>query len=146
MNELTHKLDKQIHLTDFYLDKILPVQNFTQLMNVIRNIVSNQEQFEKVEEMRKSFFSNFEDDISQISTENEESFVMPTGLKKFGALAQTQDICGGKKHNHSISNSSAGAASKKPKKSKKNDNLSRGSSYYASSFEKESESTDREGW
>ena len=101
MNELTHKLDKQIHLTDFYLDKILPVQNFTQLMNVIRNTLTTQEQFDKVEEMRKSFFSNFDDDISQISTENEASFEMPTGNAKFGALTQKADLCGKGDHLHS---------------------------------------------
>ena len=51
--------------------------------------------------MRKSFFSNFDDDISQISTENEASFEMPTGNAKFGALTQKADLCGKGDHAHS---------------------------------------------
>lgn len=40
LNLLYHKLSKDVSLTDFYLDKIAPIQNFTTVMNVARNIAN----------------------------------------------------------------------------------------------------------
>jgi hypothetical protein len=53
------KLNKESHLTDFFLDKILPVQTFTSMMHIVRTIAQTPEQLAKIEQMNAEFFDGF---------------------------------------------------------------------------------------
>ena len=68
-------------MTDFYLNKVLPVTNFTQMMTTFRSVVEEEEQLKKLQEVQDKFFKGLqptaEDDCltesiveSQIEEEN----------------------------------------------------------------------------
>lgn len=41
LTNMMFKLNKESHLTDFYLDKVLPVQTFTTIMTIVRTIAQS---------------------------------------------------------------------------------------------------------
>lgn len=46
-----NRLDKEQNMTDFYLNKVLPVTNFTQMMTTFRQFVDEEEQLTKLKEI-----------------------------------------------------------------------------------------------
>ena len=46
-----NRLDKEQNMTDFYLNKVLPVTNFTQMMTTFRSFVDEEEQLTKLKEV-----------------------------------------------------------------------------------------------
>ena len=55
--------------TDFYINKVLPVSQFTQLMNVIREIISDEGQLDSLAKLQKKFFY----DVAPFGTKKQHS-------------------------------------------------------------------------
>ena len=80
-NKDFNRLDKEQNMTDFYLNKVLPITNFTQMMTTFRSVVDEEEQLNKLQEVQDKFFKGLQpeatsDDLtesiieSQIEEEN----------------------------------------------------------------------------
>ena len=56
-NKDHNRLDKELNLTDFYLNKLLPINNFTQTMTTLRTVMDDEEQLEKLKHVQEKFFN-----------------------------------------------------------------------------------------
>ena len=58
-------------MTDFYLNRVLPITNFTQMMTTFRSIAEDEEQLKKLQQVQKKFFQDLnpvdEDDSQSIA-------------------------------------------------------------------------------
>jgi len=48
---------KQQHLTDYYLDKILPIQNFSHTLKIARTVVCDVDQLKELQRTQEEFFT-----------------------------------------------------------------------------------------
>ena len=53
----TSRISKDISNTDTFINKVLPVQNFTQLMTVLRSVLDEEHQIEALQKLHEQFFS-----------------------------------------------------------------------------------------
>ena len=65
-----NRLEKEQNMTDFYLNRVLPITNFTQMMTTFRSIAEDEEQLKKLQQVQKKFFQDLipsdEDDSQSI--------------------------------------------------------------------------------
>ena len=50
-NKDHNRLDKEVGLTDFYLNKILPINTFTQTLTAIRSVMDEEDQLKKLKKL-----------------------------------------------------------------------------------------------
>ena len=53
-----NRLEKEMNMTDFYLNKVLPVTSFTQMMTTLRTVTDDEDQLKKLQSIQKEFFKN----------------------------------------------------------------------------------------
>ena len=58
-------------MTDFYLNRVLPITNFTQMMTTFRSIAEDEEQLKKLQQVQKKFFQ----DINPVDEDDSQSIV-----------------------------------------------------------------------
>lgn len=52
----TLRIRKDLHDTDFVINKVQPVHIFTQLMTVLRSVLNEDEQIKELQKLNKQFF------------------------------------------------------------------------------------------
>ena len=69
-----NRLDKELNMTDLYLNKMLPIAQFTQTMTTLRTVMDDEDQLEKLKKIQEKFFNELdprtkepEDDITEYS-------------------------------------------------------------------------------
>ena len=58
-------------MTDFYLNRVLPITNFTQMMTTFRSISEDEEQLKKLKKVQKKFFQ----DLNPVDDDDTQSIV-----------------------------------------------------------------------
>ena len=58
-------------MTDFYLNRVLPITNFTQMMTTFRSIAEDEEQLKKLQQVQKKFFQ----DLNPVDEDDSQSIV-----------------------------------------------------------------------
>ena len=58
-------------MTDFYLNRVLPITNFTQMMTTFRSIAEDEEQLKKLQQVQKKFFQ----DLNPVDEDESQSIV-----------------------------------------------------------------------
>lgn len=53
----TSRISKDISDTDTFINKVLPVQSFTQLMTVLRSVLDEEHHIEALQKLHEQFFS-----------------------------------------------------------------------------------------
>ena len=69
-NKDHNRLDKELNLTDFYLNKVLPINNFTQTMTTLRTVMDDEEQLEKLKQVQDNFFKELNPKAAKSETES----------------------------------------------------------------------------
>ena len=60
------RIDKEVQNTDFYLNKVEPISHVTQLTNMLRCIIDDEDQLEKITEIQSQFFMDINSDPEEI--------------------------------------------------------------------------------
>ena len=66
-----NRLDKELNMTDFYLNKMLPITQFTQTMTTLRTVMDDEEQLEKLKKIQEKFFNELDPSTSTKEPEDD---------------------------------------------------------------------------
>lgn len=98
----TLKLRNELHETDFVINKIQPLHNFTQLMTVLRSVLNEEMQIKELQKLNKQFF--IQELGSEESNPELKQFLEPTdkpveieesessGLSSFSSISKDQGV------------------------------------------------------
>ena len=57
-NTSCENLRKEVENTDFFLNKVQPISNFTQTVHIMRNVIEEDDQLIRIQELQDQFFKD----------------------------------------------------------------------------------------
>ena len=77
----SHRIDKEVQNTDFYLNKVQPISHFTNLVTMLRSVIEDEDQLARIQEMQNGFFTALAPDQEEIKQHLAEQKMKEQKLK-----------------------------------------------------------------
>ena len=53
-----NRIIKEVENTDFFLNKVQPISQFTQVVHLMRNVIEDEEQLQRIQDLQDQFFKD----------------------------------------------------------------------------------------
>ena len=86
------EIKKDQQLSDFYLNKILPVSQFTQTCNILREFSDDKSQLERIKTLQDNFFEGLIKQSKSGKQELQDMLIKHQGTGFFSATSQIDSL------------------------------------------------------